>query len=251
MKIRVLLCQVVFATNLVLSAYAEDPTRTDHFVTFDPPGSTFTWPSAITAAGVVVGSYTDSSGVQHGFLRERNGSFTTFDPPGSTFTTATAINPAGTITGAYNDAAGVTHGFVRTRDGTITTFDAPSGVIGNSIYLNNGPPPSINPSGVIAGTYSVFVPSFTEHGFLRERNGTVTTIDVPGSTFTEVLAINPAGTITGDFSNTTVAFHGFLRTRDGTFITTDFPYSPVNGAGIPVCINPAERPLEATLTIKA
>jgi len=112
--------------------------------------------------------------------------------------------------------------------GTFTSFDAPSGVILNSIYLLDGPPPSINPSGAIAGTYSVSVPSFTEHGFLRERNGTLTTIDVPGSTFTEVLAINPAGTLIGDFGN----FQGFLRTPDGTFITTDFP-------GFPVCINPA------------
>jgi uncharacterized SAM-dependent methyltransferase len=74
-------------------------------------------PSAITAAGVVVGSYIDSSGAQHGFLRNANGSFITFDPPGSTLTTATAINPAGTVNGAYNDAAGVTHAFVRTADG--------------------------------------------------------------------------------------------------------------------------------------
>ena len=32
-----------------------DPRPTGHFVTFDPPGSTLTFPSAITAAGVVVG----------------------------------------------------------------------------------------------------------------------------------------------------------------------------------------------------
>jgi predicted membrane protein len=198
-------------------------------ITFDPPGSTLTFPSAITAAGAVVGSYSDSSGAQHGFLRNTDGSFTTFDPPGSTLTTATAVNPAGTVAGAYNDAAGVTHGFMRTARGTFTSFDAPSGVILNSIYSAFGPPPSINPSGAIAGTYFVFVPSFTEHGFLRERNGTLTTIDFPGSTFTEVLAINPAGTLIGDFGNN---FQGFLRTPDGTFITTNFP-------GIPVCINPA------------
>jgi hypothetical protein len=76
-----------------------DPPPTGHFVTFDPPGSTSTVPSAITAARVVVGSYIDSSGAQHGFLRNANGSFITFDPPGSTLTTATAINPAGTVTG--------------------------------------------------------------------------------------------------------------------------------------------------------
>ena len=128
------------------------------------------------------------------------------------------------------------HGFIRTAGGTFTSFDAPSGNILNSIYTGFGTPPSINPAGVIAGTYSDS--SFTEHGFLREGNGTLTTIDVPGSTFTEVLAINPAGTITGDFGcTTTVCFHGFLRTLDGTFVTTGFPNFP--GSGIPLCINPA------------
>jgi predicted membrane protein len=218
---------------LLICSFRTYGQNSDHkpvtIITFDPPGSTSTVPSAITAAGAVVGSYSDSSGAQHGFLRNADGSFTTFDPPGSTLTTPTAINPAGTVAGAYNDAAGVTHGFMRTARGAFTSFDAPSGVILNSIYLFDGPPPSINPSRAIAGTYSVFVPSFTEHGFLRERNGTLTTIDFPGSTFTEVLAINPAGTLIGDFGNN---FQGFLRTPDGTFITTDFP-------GFPVCINPA------------
>lgn len=232
MKIRSVVALMGLAISFAVPAFAQHPPHAGHFVTFDPPGSTFTVPSAITAAGVVLGSYSDSSGAQHGFLRNADGSFTTFDPPGSTLTTATAINPAGTVTGAYNDAAGVIHGFIRTAGGTFTSFDAPSGVILNSIYQIDGAPPSINPSGAIAGTYSVSVPSFTEHGFLRERNGTLTTIDVPGSTFTEVLAINPAGTLTGDFNTTTVLFHGFLRASDGTFITTNFP-------GIPVCINPA------------
>jgi hypothetical protein len=69
-----------------------------------------------------------------------------------------------------------------------------------------------------------------EHGFLRERNGTLTTIDVPGSTVTEVLAINPAGTLIGDFNTSAVSFQGFLRSADGTFTTTDFPGRSI-GAG--------------------
>jgi hypothetical protein len=87
-----------------------------------------------------------------------------------------------------------------------------------------GPPPSINPSGAIAGTYQ---DASGTHGFLRESNGTLTTVDFPGSVGgTEVLAINPAGTLVG------AAGIGFLRAPHGTFITTNFP-------GIPVCINPA------------
>jgi len=106
MKVR-LAALLTFAISFALPTFAQHPPPAGHFVTFDPPGSTFTVPSAITAAGVVLGSYSDSSGAQHGFLRNADGRFTTFDPPGSTLTTATAINPAGTVTGAYNDAADV------------------------------------------------------------------------------------------------------------------------------------------------
>jgi hypothetical protein len=51
------------------------------FATFDPPGSTFTMPSAITAAGVITGDYVDASGATHGFLRTPSGTFITIDVP--------------------------------------------------------------------------------------------------------------------------------------------------------------------------
>ena len=46
------------------------------FITFDPPGSTFTVASAITATGTIIGFYTDASGV----MRKRGGTFTIFKP---------------------------------------------------------------------------------------------------------------------------------------------------------------------------
>ena len=67
------------------------------FVVFDAPGSAFTVPSAVTATGVIIGSYVDASGVTHGFVRSRGGNFTTFDVPDSTSTTPTDINPGGVI----------------------------------------------------------------------------------------------------------------------------------------------------------
>jgi len=66
---------VLFALTRVLAAGT--------FITFDPPGSTFTSPSGITPGGVIVGWYADAGGVTHGFLRTRGGSFTTFDVPGA------------------------------------------------------------------------------------------------------------------------------------------------------------------------
>jgi uncharacterized membrane protein len=136
------------------------------------------------------------------------------------------------IIGWYGDASGVTHGFFRARDGSITSFDAPpGGFILGSFYIPGGPPPSVNPAGAITGTY--FDASFVEHGFLRTRDGTFTTIDLPGAFFTEALAINPAGVIVGDFCNAVTCFQGFLRTPDGTFTVINA------NAGIAGGINPA------------
>ena len=215
---------VLFASAQLLPAVT--------FTTFDPPGSTFTFPSAITPTRVIIGSYGDASGVTHGFLRTPSGSFTTIDVPGSPLTTPTGITPGGVIIGWYGDASGVKHGFLRARDGSITSFDAPPGgfIIGY-LYTLGGPPPSVNPAGDIAGTY--VDASGVEHGFLRTRDGTFTTIDFPGAFFTEALAINPAGVIVGDFCNAVTCFQGFVRTPDGTFTVIN-----ANASG-GTAINPA------------
>jgi len=102
------------------------------FITFDPPGSTFISASAITPAGVIIGSYLDASGMTHGFLRTPGGAFTTVDVPGSALTTPTDITPSGVIIGWYCDTADCLNrsnpaGFLRTADGTFTTFSAPAG----------------------------------------------------------------------------------------------------------------------------
>jgi hypothetical protein len=201
------------------------------FVTFDPPGSTSTTPTGITPDGTIVGWYCDTAACAlqggfvgaHGFLRTPTGNFATFDPPGSKETTPTSISPSGEIVGAYCDTAACPriHGFVRARDGTFTTFDSPgsSGGIFNSIYgFLGSPPPSINPAGAVAGTYFVSVPSYTERGFLRDKNGVIATINAPGSTGnTEVLAINPSGVMVGDLFCCT----GFIRYPNGSFTTIE------------------------------
>ena len=66
------------------------------------------------------------------------------------------------------------------------------------------------------------------HGFLRARDGSITTYDVPGAgkgffqgTFD--LNVNPAGVIAGYYVDESNAHHGFLRARDGTITTFDAP----------------------------
>src|SRR5204863_3633093 len=105
---------------------------------FDAPGAgtgpgegTFPFsPLIINPKGAISGYYVDSSGVRHGFLRDKIGTITTFDvlgagtsPGQGTF--GYAISQTGAITGYYYDSANVGHGFLRDRNGIITTFDVP------------------------------------------------------------------------------------------------------------------------------
>ena len=119
--------------------------------TFDPPGSTFTVPSAITRAGVIIGSYVDASGVTHGFLRTPSGTFTTFDVPGFT-SRPNRITPGGVITGWYRRKW-------RCIMASFALSTAPSPrlihhwAVSYWLFLySSGPPPSVNPAGDIAGT---------------------------------------------------------------------------------------------------
>src|SRR5712692_6636641 len=54
--------------------------------------------------------------------------------------------------------------------------------------------------------------------------GTFTTIDFPGATFTAALGINPAGEIVGQYVSAGHT-HGFLRSKNGELTTVDFPDS--------------------------
>jgi hypothetical protein len=219
-------------------------------VTVDPPGSTSSSPTAITPDGTIAGSYVDADG-GHGFLRSPSGSFTTFDLPGSTLVSVNSITPSGDIVGVYCKTAADCaqdryHGFVRAKQGSFTTFDAPGSGSTLSAQIYSALPPSINPAGAIAGTY--YDASRNEHGFLRDKSGALTTIDVPGAFFTEGLAINPSGVIVGDFCDQTTCFTGFLRFPDGSITTIDIPGQLACGGGsIPTGgINPAGAVAGAT-----
>src|SRR5580704_12292309 len=62
------------------------------FSSFDPPGAVSSGASTVNPSGAVFGAYTDSAGVEHGYLRS-HGTFTTIDFPGAIFTFVGAGNP--------------------------------------------------------------------------------------------------------------------------------------------------------------
>jgi hypothetical protein len=218
-------------TNIVPHGFLRAPDG--HFTSFDAPGAGLgyglnqgTAAYSINERGVIAGQFEDSSYVFHGFVRYPDGSFATFDAPGAGTgagqgTLGEGINPAGEISGFYIDANNVAHGFLRTPDGTITSFDAPGAGTGANQGTVTGEK-SINPKGEIDGWY--IDQNNATHGFLRTRDGSITTIDAPDAyQFTILGGINPAGAITGYYIDVSNVGHGFLRARDGTFTTFEAP----------------------------
>jgi hypothetical protein len=118
-----------------------------------------------------------------------------------------AINPAGeTIGSFYRDDFGAVHDFVRESDGEIT----PSMLRVLGVALCQILPNSINTAGVITGDYL----GCGAHGFVRDRDGKITTFDPPRSTRCFPTSINAAGAITGWFTYAHSKEHGFLRSLD-------------------------------------
>jgi len=70
---------------------------------------------SLDQAGDIAGSYTDTAGAQHGFVRNPWGTITSFDPPRGQQTTATSINDSGVIAGSYfyNWNNQIAQGFLR------------------------------------------------------------------------------------------------------------------------------------------
>lgn len=116
--------QLVIGIALVLVIYVAGHARAD-WITLDYPGSSATRASGIDG-GNIVGSYTDASGKEHGFLYDGT-SWITLDYPGSSGTCALDID-GGNIVGSYHFGFGP-FGFV--YDGTTwTPLVYPGGVYG-------------------------------------------------------------------------------------------------------------------------
>lgn len=83
--------------------------------TFQPTGSTWTYPMNINESGQIVGHYMDSGWNWHGFIRKPDGTITTVDIAGATDTGFLGINDSGQIVGYYVDSQGSYYGFVDLR----------------------------------------------------------------------------------------------------------------------------------------
>jgi len=125
------------------------------FTSFDPPGAVSSTASTVNPSGAIVGAYTDSGGVTHGYLLYHR-TYTTIDFPGSIFTFAGGNNASGAIIGAWTDTSNVTHSFLL-NNGTFTSFDPPGAALSDAS--------GINPGGIIVGLY--VDSGGATHGFIR------------------------------------------------------------------------------------
>jgi hypothetical protein len=174
--------------------------------------------SNINAFGTIAAGYNDNNFIHHGLVRSREGKLTTYDVLGAQSTgcpgCSSGLNQLGMIAGIYADTNNVNHGFVRNPNGKFTTFDVPEA--GTDPYEGTGCPSdcstSINDQGAITGTY--IDTNFVFHGYLRNPNGKIVTIDPVGSVYTSIVGINDEGAITGVYIDANDVWHGFVRIPD-------------------------------------
>ena len=226
----------------------EDKHLTNYAFIRSPNGHILTVPGPRGAYGLGINGQGDICGYSyevdnsvHGFVRTADGTFSEFDPPGSFFTEALAINDDGSAVGFFEDAHSALNGFLRKADGTVEVVN----ISGSGATV----PTSINADGIIAGTYlagdgyrffirysadryagfssnaaNAVINDATEvagdayrHGerfrsILREPEGKIKSIKLPGAYSVEAAGINNGGAIVGTFENRDFVRHGFLRT---------------------------------------
>jgi len=162
-----------------------------------------TQPTVINSAGVIAGSYLDSSNAYHVFKRSVTRQITSYDIPATvTNMVVTGINSRGEIVGHYYDGAN-NHGFIITdvkKQLSITTFDFP-GATGTA-------PSFVNSAGTIVGYY--YVGSGPLQAFQLDSKGNFTNLNIAGATTTVAMSINDTGSVTGFYVDSTGNYHGFI-----------------------------------------
>jgi probable HAF family extracellular repeat protein len=199
----VLLCLL---TAVIVGMGLEALATTNNFIPIDVPGARSTDAFGINDAAQIVGQYLDSTLGRHGFVYD-SGTFTTLDGPGALFTQAFGINNKGQIVGDFAPPSQGQHAFLYDR-GTFIDISQ-----GHFISIAS----DINNRGQIVG-------SFESDGFLRDTDGQVKIIDVPGAVRTFANGINDRGQIVGlaNFTGGQFPTPGFLYS-DGTFTLLNFP----------------------------
>ena len=193
------------------------------FVKIQVPNSIETQANGINARGDIVGSYTDTEGVHHGFLL-RKGVFTSIDVPGAAETwAARGINARGDIVGNFDEPDYIArHGYLLSN-GQFTQIDYP----GSSQTVVE----CINNAGDITGTWYDALGNVS--GFIR-RDGKFHNVSIPGGTNENVRAAQDNGRVLvgSVFMDFPGGAHGFIRRKPGKFELIDHPGLSVPCTGV-------------------
>ncbi len=213
---------------------------------FNVTGTTATFAGGMDSAGRIAGFYRNATNpaVQHGFIRETNGSITTIDGPGSTTTYAWRINDAGQVNGYWFEDPFFITSFRRATNGALTTNVFAGSRVGTvargmndagdmagwkwdenftlqGVIFAGGAtnaftvagwehtlPGDINNLGDIAGTVNN---GFTNTaGFFRRADGVTVTFNPPGAVEVEVFGLNDLGQVVGEYADAGGSRHGFI-----------------------------------------
>jgi len=192
------------------------------FEQFDAPGSgngpfQGTIPivsEGLTNGGAIAGTYIDSNGEGHGFLRAPDGTLSEFDAvPDATNTYGFGVNSQQTVVGLFTSPERVgLGGYLRTVDGEIHALDFP--VLGNPDFVTFGAN-SINDSGTVVGYYSNGNPQPPSLAYVLKPGGKIMFFRAPdagtgSNQGTYPYSNNDAGQITGTYIDSNYAYHGFL-----------------------------------------
>ena len=146
------------------------------FTTYDFPDSQKTHFFALGNNGVAAGHYQGTDGLYHGVVLDENGELKQYDFPDAAQTFIYGISDeTGALSGNIVDAAGVFHAF---SGDLIITFPGAVNTYGDYV----------NAAGAVVGSYIDADGMF--HGFIRNPDGSFTTIDLPEMPNLEYLFVN-------------------------------------------------------------
>jgi len=204
---------IYLLTMLLASPFIGTPARAatitiQVITTFDYPGSTHTYPSAINDHNEITGFFeSPNRAITSGFTRTVDGQFSApIVDPGDThnLTAALGINNSETVLG-YFFGVDDYHGFFFSG-GVYTQYDVP----GSSGTVLQG----INNAGDFVGYY--YTPINELKGFMN-IGGTVTTIDIPGGSNVTPHQLNSANQVVGYYVDNASGFgYSFYTGLTGT-----------------------------------
>jgi hypothetical protein len=170
------------------------------------PGSAATNVFAINASNEIVGTYTTTDGIEHGFHGPLNGSYITFDYAGTALgTELRGLNDSGDMVGLAPDASGISGPeFFLSHDGALKTYTLNHAAL---LGINQG----INKRGLTVGDYISDPETNTQTGYEGRKGHYLMDLSLGFSAHrVDARAITSTGIVAGWYTDSDALQHGFI-----------------------------------------